>query len=92
VTYEMTSCRVSVDDSVGLRCGAELAFLVDIVQHRRETGAEHLLADGAQDHLREDEPTDAGESCVFVREAGTGLVGLEPVGDLCHVAAIVGEP
>jgi hypothetical protein len=41
--------------------GAELAFGVDIVEHRWELHVERLLP-GAGNHQLRDEPTDAGAS------------------------------
>ena len=72
--------------------GAKRAVVVDVVEHGRQAHAEHLLADGAQHELREEEPADAGEARVLVGEARTARVRLEPVGDVGRVAVLVADP
>ena len=75
----------------GALCGAKRAVVVDFIKHRGQAYREHLPADVAQ-QLRHEDPADAGEAGVLVGEARAASVGLEPVGDLCHVAAFVAGP
>jgi len=75
----------------GALCGTKRAVVVKIIEHRGQAYGEHLPADVAQE-LRHEDPADAGKAGVLVGEARAVGMGLEPVGDLRHVAAFVADP
>src|SRR5450755_1189656 len=71
--------------------GAKRAIVVEIIEHGGQAHAEHLPADVAQ-QLRHEYAAESSEAGVLVAEAGAAGAGLEPVNDLCHVAAFVAGP
>src|ERR1700722_20606341 len=81
LSFARWSVASSVEDPV----------LVKGIEHGRQARIEHLPADVAQ-QLGHEDPDDAGEAGVVVGEAGAPGGGVEPVDDLCHVAALVASP
>src|SRR5271166_1644352 len=75
----------------GALCEAKHAVVVEFIKHRGQAYGEHLPADVAQE-LGHEDPADAGKAGVLVGEARAAGMGLEPVGDLRHVAAFVADP
>jgi hypothetical protein len=65
--------------------------VVKVVEHGRKTHREHRPADRAE-QLGQEEPARASEPGVLVGEPRACVMGLDPVGDVGGLAALVGTP
>src|ERR1700729_76306 len=64
---------------------------VELVEHGRQTDAEHLLADGAQ-QLRHQETPDTREAGLLPGEARTAVDWLQAVGDQRAIVVLAAAP